>query len=88
MVTGLLNGLSAGSDSDAEEGQEGLSSLEAARRWVVEQLAGACSLSGVTPETQRAAALYLTTQAFFELDASQVRTDPAFLSRCGRDGLF
>ena len=54
----------------------------------MEQLAGACSLSGITPETQRAAALYLTTQAFFELDASQVRIGPAVLSCCGRGGLF
>ena len=45
---------------------------ERTRAWVVEQLAGVCSLEATSESSLQLAVHYLALQAFFEVDASAV----------------
>ena len=69
----LLKSRDLAGEGGGEE-QAAVAALEGSRGWVLEQLAGAANLQSVSPATQQSVAHFLATLAFFELDASQVRS--------------
>lgn len=67
----LLSAFS-GAQEDGEAAGPGKSGVERKRAWVVEHLAGACSLPAISASSLDSVVHYLTLQAFFEVDPAMV----------------
>lgn len=59
-------------DDGAVTADASLTAVEKTRSWVVEQLAGICSLEAISQTSLHGIVHYLAVHAFFEVDASAV----------------
>ena len=62
----------AGGEIEGNAANSTASGPERTRAWVVEQLAGVCSLEATSESSMHLAVHYLALQAFFEVDGSAV----------------